>query len=119
MAPADLLGMELPPHAKIYREGDVLAAVMPISDGAWEVHCGAAPDRRGRIALEAFRRLIAQFWSDYPDAITLIGVMEATHRAARVNAVRLGFIPFLTDNLPWPDGSVRLTACYRLERAQS
>lgn len=119
MTPADLLGVEPLSHWRIYREGNVLAAVIPISDGAWEVHCGAAPNLRGRVALAAFRRLIAQFWGDYPDAITLIGVMEATHRAARVNAVRLGFVPFLTDNLPWPDGSVRLTACYRLERAQS
>lgn len=116
MTPADLLGLEPPPHWRIYREGNVLAAVIPISEGAWEVHCGVAPCERGRHALAAFRRLIAQFWADFPDAITLIGVMEATHRAARVNAVRLGFIPFLIDNLPWPDGSVRRTACYRLER---
>lgn len=116
MTAKELLGMEPPAHALIYREGDVLAAVMPIGDGAWEAHCGVATDLRGRVALAAFRRLIAQFWGDYPDAITLIGVMEATHRAARINAARLGFVPFLTDNLPWPDGSVRRTACYRLER---
>lgn len=94
-----------------------MAAAIPISETAWEVHCGASQSQRGRPALAAFSRLIQRFWDEHPSVFVLVGVMEAAHRAARINAVRLGFVHFMTAVLPWPDGTSRLTACYRLERS--
>lgn len=113
---AELLGREPPSHAHIYRDGDVAAAVMPITRTQWECHIGVAPGERGKVAQLAFRALIEQFWRDHPEAEELVGVMEASHRAARMNAARLGFERFLTHDIEWPDGVVRETVCYRLGR---
>ncbi|WP_152659231.1 hypothetical protein [Gluconobacter oxydans] len=116
MTDAEILGGDPPSSAVIYRDGDAVGMLLPITSSVWEVHCGAAPTMRGKASLAAFRRLLSEFWSDHPEVQELIGVMKSEHRAARLNALRLGFKHFLTHEIKWPDGASRITACYRLER---
>ncbi|OAJ67778.1 hypothetical protein A0123_01820 [Gluconobacter cerinus] len=116
MTDAEILGAQPPSHAVIYRDGDAVGMLLPITPSVWEVHCGAAPAMRGKASLAAFRRLLSEFWSDHPEVQELIGVMKSEHRAARLNALRLGFKHFLTQKIQWPDGVAHTTACYRLEK---
>jgi len=116
MTDAEILGAPPPEHAVIYRDGEAVGMLLPITSSVWEVHCGAAPAMRGKAALTAFRRLLAEFWADHPEVQELIGVMKSEHLCARYNAARLGFERIATSPLPWPDGVVRDTADYRMKR---
>ncbi|MBS1026130.1 hypothetical protein [Gluconobacter cerinus] len=116
MTDAEILGHEPPGNAVIYRDGDAVGMLLPITPSVWEVHCGAAPTMRGKSSLAAFRRLLAEFWSDHPEVQELIGVMKSEHLCARYNAARLGFNRVNTSPLTWPDGTVRNTADYRMKR---
>lgn len=116
MTDAEILGAEPPEHAVIYRRGDAVGMLLPITPSVWEVHCGAAPHMRGKAALNAFRGLLSNFWADHPEVNELIGVMEDHHRCARYNAAHLGFERIATLPLQWPDGTTRNTADYRMKR---
>lgn len=120
MTDAEILGHSVPAGAQVYRCGDAVAVVLPLSDSSqFEVHCAAAPHFRGKRSLDAFRKMISDFWNDHPDARALIGVMPVENRPARGNAVRLGFSRFLTDYLPWSGDEKRLAAAYILKRDPS
>ncbi|MBS1060766.1 hypothetical protein [Gluconobacter sp. Dm-44] len=116
MTDAEILGAQPPDRAVIYRDGDAVGMLLPITETVWEVHCGAAPAMRGKASLAAFRRLLAEFWSDHSKVQELIGVMKSEHLCARYNATRLGFQRVNTTPIKWPDGTVRETADYRMKR---
>lgn len=120
MSAEDIIGRAIPERAEIYRQGDAVAVVLPLENThQFEVHCAAAPNFRGKRSLDAFRKLLRDFWREHPEAHELIGVIPVENRAARGNAARLGFRRILTDYLPWGGGTKRLAAAYSLKRDAS
>ncbi|MFT8953119.1 MAG: hypothetical protein ABF979_12695 [Gluconobacter sp.] len=109
MTDAEILGAVPPENAILYRDGDAVGMLLPITPSVWEVHCGAAQAMRGKASL-------SEFWSDHPEVQELIGVMKSEHLCARYNAARLGFERVNTTPITWPDGTVRNTADYRMKR---
>jgi len=87
----EIMERPIPEGMTIYREGDAVIMGKPVSPDFWEVHCGASPEMRGRLAIETFRRLATRFWADHPEVVEVIGVMPPHHRAARLNCTRIGF----------------------------
>lgn len=113
---AELLGRPALPGEEIYRDGNVLGMFCPINATQWEGHCAAAPELRGREAGKRFRQLLKQFWHDHPSAQRIIGLIAPDHRAAQVNAIRLGMVRNDRIILPWADGIERETIIYSMER---
>ena len=83
--------------------------------GTWEVHCAAETHMRGRSAMDAFREILAWWWSAH-DATRLITTVKENHAQARCTAIHLGFSRLGKYSLLWPDGERYQTVIYEQRR---
>lgn len=116
MTVEEIIGRDVPAGGKVYRIGDVVCIVIPVEEGVWEAHCAAARHARGKVALDAMRQSLAQFWADHPDATELIAAPKRENRPVRVTNTLLGFKLDGVHAVKWPDGQTRDTCLYRMKR---
>lgn len=118
LSPEELFGESIRPGGEIYREGNVVALffAVPEQNDIWEVHVAAEKSLRGKTSCDVFRRARAWFWQTRPAAKTLLGLIPPEHRAARHNAVQLGFSFYSIMELTDADGMPFEAAIYYLER---
>ncbi|WP_415508885.1 hypothetical protein [Acetobacter sp.] len=117
MTVEQIIGRDIPEGGTVYRVGDVVCITMPLEQvGIYEAHCAAAKHARGKIALDAMRQSLADFWSDHPDATELIAAPKRDNRAVRVTNSLLGFTLDGVFPVAWPDGQTRETCLYRMKR---